>query len=106
MKEDNFMFATVAAKYTDGVTLIFPGQTEASAKHYKCNAATQIRPGDLVKVIKDSGTYVVEYPLGAPARLYNMNKCPTNASNETLANWINTIINALYELKLMNKNNW
>ena len=29
--------ATIGAKYTDGVSLIFPGQTEATAKHYRCN---------------------------------------------------------------------
>lgn len=104
MSNGNFMFATVAAKYSDGVALIFPGETVASAKHYKCNAAAPIRVGDIVKVVKDSGTYVVEYPLGAPAKIYNMNQCPSDASNATLANWINTMITALYELKLMGKN--
>lgn len=104
MNENNWQFATVAEKYTDGVTLIFPGQTEASTKHYKCNAAAPIRVGDIVKITKDSGTYVVEYPLGAPATIHIMNQCPSNASNATLANWINTIITALYDLKLMGKN--
>lgn len=63
---DTFRFATVAAIYSDGITLIFPGQTSASQKHYKCNAAIQFQPGQRVKVLEDSGTYVVEYPVGNP----------------------------------------
>ena len=43
--------ATVGAKYTDGLSLIFDGQTQETAKHYKCN--TDI-------------TYVVEYVVGNP----------------------------------------
>ena len=34
-----FSTATVAAIKNTGLTLIFPGQTEASQKTYKCNSA-------------------------------------------------------------------
>ncbi len=59
-------FATVGAVHADGVTLIFDGQEEATAKHYKVNAFVVFKAGDRVRIIKDSGTYVVEYPVGNP----------------------------------------
>lgn len=59
-------FATVGAIYDDGVSLIFDGETEATAKHYKVNAFVVFAAGDRVRIIKDSGTYVVEYPVGNP----------------------------------------
>lgn len=61
-------FATVGEVFEDGVTLIFDAQQEegASEKHYRCNAGAVIAPGDRVKLLKDSGTYVVEYVIGAP----------------------------------------
>lgn len=62
-----FQFATIGMVYDDGITLIFPGQTTASQKHYKCNSAIQFQAGQRVKVIEDSGTWVVEYPVGDPA---------------------------------------
>lgn len=59
-------FATVGAVYADGLSLIFDGQETASQKHYKCNASITFSPGDRVKIIAVSGTYVVEYPVGNP----------------------------------------
>lgn len=58
--------ATVGAKYEDGLSLIFDGQTQASAKHYKCNTAITFSAGDRVKICRMSGTYVVEYVVGNP----------------------------------------
>ena len=58
--------ATVGAKYTDGLSLIFDGQTAATAKHYKCNTNVTFKAGDRVKICRMSGTYVVEYVVGNP----------------------------------------
>lgn len=62
----DFNFATVGAVYSDGLSLIFPGQSVPSEKHYKCNTAVRFTAGQRVKVIQDSGTWVVEYPVGNP----------------------------------------
>lgn len=56
--------ATVGAVYSDGLSLILDGQTEATAKHYKRNTAITFSKGQRVKVVKISGTYIVEYPVG------------------------------------------
>ena len=44
-------------------TLKFDGETTATQKHYKYNAALSLKAGDRVKVNKISGTYVIEYKL-------------------------------------------
>lgn len=59
-------FATIGAVYEDGVSLIFDGMEEATEKHYPCNSFVVFAAGDRVRILKDSGTYVVEYPVGAP----------------------------------------
>ena len=59
-------FATVGAVHEDGLYLIFDGQETASEKHYKCNTAVRFAAGDRVRILKDSGTYVVEYVVGSP----------------------------------------
>ena len=59
-------FATVGALYEDGVSLIFDGETEPTQKHYLCNSAVYFSPGDRVRIVSDSGTYIVEYVVGAP----------------------------------------
>ena len=59
-------FATIAKVYSDGVTLLFDGQEAASEKRYKVNRFGVFNAGDRVKIIKDSSTYVVEYPVGNP----------------------------------------
>lgn len=106
-KKEELLFAKVAGRYTDGVSLLFPGETEPTQKHYKCNAAAGIKVGDTVKLTRASGTYVIEYVVGgAPAVLKNMNKCPDTATAATCAAWINTIIDGLAALGLMTKNGW
>lgn len=61
-----FNFATVGSVYEDGVSLIFDGQDEPTDKHYKVNTSIIFSRGDRVKILADSGTYVVEYVVGAP----------------------------------------
>lgn len=58
--------ATVDAVYADGISLIFDGDSAPTDKHYKCNAAISFSAGQRVKIVKISGTYVVEYPIGNP----------------------------------------
>lgn len=62
-----FNFATIGQVYADGVSLIFDGQEEPTEKHYKCNTSIIFSAGDRVKILSDSGTYVVEYVVGAPS---------------------------------------
>ena len=61
-------FATVDGVHEDGLTLIFDGEEAATEKHYKCNTSVVFSPGDRVRIIEDSGTFVVEYVVGAPKR--------------------------------------
>lgn len=61
-------FATVGTVYEDGIALIFNGTEKESRKHYKCNACVRFEAGQRVRIIEDSGTYVVEYPVGVPAQ--------------------------------------
>lgn len=65
-EELSYSFATIDQIYEDGITLIFDGEETASEKHYKCNSFCVFAAGQRVRVIKDSGTYVVEYPVGNP----------------------------------------
>lgn len=61
-----YAFATIGEVYEDGVSLIFPVESEPSTKHYKVNTMGEYKAGQRVKVLKDSGTYIVEYPIGNP----------------------------------------
>lgn len=61
-------FATVGAVFADGLSLIFDGEAAPSEKHYRCNTSVFFQPGDRVRIFPDSGTYVVEYVVGAPAQ--------------------------------------
>ena len=70
MNEDQLNFATVAGVFADGLTLIFDGEEEASEKRYKCNTSILFSIGDRVRIVKDSGTYVVEYIVGNPTADY------------------------------------
>lgn len=56
-------FATVVAVSGGKATLKFDGETAATQKSYKYNAALSLTAGDRVKVNKVSGTYVIEYKL-------------------------------------------
>ena len=77
-EEPEFSFATVEAVGAAGVTLILDGAEESGGKSYPCNAALLFRPGDRVKVHRDSGILVVEFPLGAPGSRYPL---PPGGSN-------------------------
>ena len=61
-------FATIGTVYEDGIALIFNGSETESLKHYKCNACVRFEAGQRVRIVEDSGTYVVEYPVGSPAK--------------------------------------
>lgn len=69
--------------YADGISLQFDGSTAPSAKHYKCNAAIKFEAGQRVRIIKDSGTYVVEYPVGAPLTKLHADTAGTATSANT-----------------------
>lgn len=59
-------FATIAALHEDGVSLLFDGEEEPTQKHYLCNTSIDFTPGDRVRILADSGTYIVEYVVGKP----------------------------------------
>lgn len=61
-------FATIGAVYEDGVSLIFDGEDAPTEKHYLCNTNVYFSPGDRVRILEDSGTYIVEYVVGSPKR--------------------------------------
>lgn len=106
-KKEELLFAKVAGWSKNGVSLIFPGDSESTKKIYKCNKAAGIKRGDTVKLTRTNGTYVIDYVVGAGSTpLKNMNKCPDNATAATCAAWINTIIEGLSDLGLMMKNGW
>lgn len=83
-------FATVAAVYADGISLKFDGSAVPSAKHYKCNAAIKFEAGQRVRIIKDSGTYVVEYPVGAPLTKLHADTADSATAAKTTAGIKNT----------------
>ena len=68
METQTFSFATIGEIYEDGVSLIFDGTESPSEKHYKVNTSIVFSPGDRVKILSDSGTYVVEYVVGSPLK--------------------------------------
>lgn len=59
----SYTIATVGSVYSDGITLIFPGTSTASSKRYNYNKSATFSSGDRVFLIKDSGTYIVAFPL-------------------------------------------
>lgn len=59
--------ATVSAVHGDGIALILPGDTIPSEKHYPYNASATFEPGQRVHIIRESGTIIVEYPIGGSA---------------------------------------
>ena len=77
-------FATISEIFKDGVTLLFDGLDAPTTKRYKVNAFVVFQPGDRVRVIKDSGTYVVEYPVGNPRTEFKADNA-TNADHATTA---------------------
>lgn len=65
MIEQTDFLATVASVNAAGITLIFDGDATATTKRYKYNTAVTFSPGQRVKVVKISGTYIVEYPISS-----------------------------------------
>ncbi len=62
--------ATVAAVTANGVRIQIDGEDTAGVKEYQCNTAQLFTIGDRVKISKISGSYVVEYKVGAPGETY------------------------------------
>ncbi|HMM32270.1 MAG TPA: hypothetical protein PKB13_10890 [Clostridia bacterium] len=98
----NASFATIGTVYADGVSLIFDGETEPSVKHYKVNRMAVFRAGDRVRIAADSGTYVVEYPVGNPISASTIANLSTGASTATTVAKVNELLNALRAYKLIN----
>lgn len=65
-------FATVSEIYEDGISLLFDGEDTPSEKHYKCNSFILFAKGDRVRIVEDSGTYIVEYPVGNPRTTFEV----------------------------------
>ena len=64
---ERIALATVAAKYADGLSLIFDGQDAETTKHYKCNTAVTVAAGSRVVCLRISGSWVVAFAFGNPA---------------------------------------
>lgn len=64
-KSENDFFAKIAAVYDDGITIEIDGVV--SEKHYKFNSGNDYAPGDIVKILKIRGTYVIEYTISPKA---------------------------------------
>lgn len=69
-EEEAITLATVASVTEDGITLTVDGAGESGAKEYKCNACVLFKTGDRVKIHRDSGTIIAEYPIGTPGSRY------------------------------------
>lgn len=67
-----YTLATVSELNASGVKLIFPGEDQSDGKVYRCNAMQRFAVGDLVKVVKDSGTYIAEYVIASRGIRYPM----------------------------------
>lgn len=66
MQEEAPSAYTIAKVYSvseNGIQLIFPGSDTPSSKKYNYNAAVSFSAGQRVCVMKDSGTYIVMFPL-------------------------------------------
>lgn len=65
-QEQAYELATIAEIMEDGVRLIFDGESAATDKAYKANVCAMLRVGQRVVVRRIAGSYVVEFPVGAP----------------------------------------
>ena len=63
---ENASFATISQVFEDGVTLRFGQEDTPSQKRYRVNSFAVFHAGDRVFLAKDSGTYVVLFPVGKP----------------------------------------
>lgn len=77
-------FAIIGAVYEDGVSLIFDGETDPTEKHYLCNTNVYFSPGDRVRILEDSGTYIVEYVVGSPKRNRTVGLPPGGSAGQVL----------------------
>lgn len=69
-EQEEIVLATITSVGTDGVQIQIDGSDEAGEKEYKVNTAQKFAVGDRVKIFKNSGTYLVEYKIGAPMADY------------------------------------
>lgn len=58
--------ATVQTVGTNGLRIIFDGETASNGKDYLCNTAIKYKPGDRVLVQKVGGSYIVVCTIGKP----------------------------------------
>lgn len=64
--------ATVERLTPRGLILKIDGEDQERQKEYTCNQSYLFCKGDRVKVSKISGTYIVEFPVGAPSLYRNV----------------------------------
>lgn len=81
----SYTFATIGQIYDDGMSLIFPGAEGPSEKHYKANLYCKFEAGQRVYIAKDSGTYVVLFPVGASGSKQVVSDSATKAETATKA---------------------
>lgn len=62
--------ATVAAVTANGVRIQIDGEDTAGVKEYQCNTAQAFSVGDRVKITDISGSFLIEYKVGAPGESY------------------------------------
>lgn len=62
--------ATVSAVTATGIRIQIDGEDTAGVKEYQCNTAQLFTIGDRVKISKISGSYVIDYKVGAPGETY------------------------------------
>lgn len=87
--ETEFRLATVAEySATNGARLLFPGETEAQSKFYKClDSAAALSAGARVVAMKQSGTYIVLGTVSGDSTTFstsNLSEIATAASGFTL----------------------
>ena len=86
----NYTFATIGQIYGDGMSLIFPGAEGPSEKHYKANLYCKFEAGQRVYIAKDSGTYVVLFPVGISGSKQIVSDKATTAETAGKADSANT----------------
>lgn len=86
----NYTFATIGQIYDDGMSLIFPGAEGPSEKHYKANLYCKFEAGQRVYIAKDSGTYVVLFPVGISGSKQIVSDKATTAETAGKADSANT----------------
>lgn len=75
-----YSLAIVGRVYSDGISLIFPGTTKESKKHYSYNMNCTFKKNQRVYITKDSGTYIVLFPVGNSKRGSLVTNAVTNAA--------------------------